>query len=152
MFVGVISDTHGLLRAEAVAMLAGSSQIIHAGDLGRPEILTALRRIAPTTAVRGNVDRDAWAAELPNEARLTINAVNIYVLHDLHLLSFDPAAEGFRVVVSGHSHKPFVEERGGVLYVNPGSAGKRRFSLPITVAKLEFWKDGVEAKLINLLE
>jgi uncharacterized protein len=134
--VGLISDTHGLLRPEATAFLAGSNHIVHAGDVGDPAILDALTAIAPVTVVRGNVDMDAWAARLPETARVTIGRVTIYVLHDLAALDLEPHARGIRVVVYGHSHKPSVTERDGVLYVNPGSAGPRRFTLPITAAEL----------------
>ena len=152
MIVGVIADTHGLLRPEAVRALEGCSRIIHAGDVGPKMILEDLARIAPVTAVRGNVDREPWALrELPEEARLTVEGANVYVLHDRNALAFDPAAAGAGVVVTGHSHKPLIERVNGVLYVNPGSAGKRRFSLPITLAKLEFSPAGVEARLIGLL-
>lgn len=131
---GLISDTHGLLRPEAVEGLRGSDWIIHAGDVGRPEILEELRRIAPVTAVRGNVDRGAWAEALPETA---VVEPGILVLHDLHQLAVDPAAEGYRAVVSGHSHQPTRGERDGVLYLNPGAAGPRRFRLPVSVARLE---------------
>jgi putative phosphoesterase len=135
--VGLISDTHGLLRPEAVRALEGSGFIVHAGDVGRPEILDALERIAPVIAVRGNVDRGAWSDKLP----MTATAGPIYVLHDIHDLEIDPAAAGFRAVVSGHSHQPSRSERDGVLYINPGAAGPRRFRLPVTVARLdtELW-------------
>ncbi len=132
--VGLISDTHGLLRPEAVRALEGSELIVHAGDVGKPEVLEALRRVAPVVAVRGNVDRGEWAEALPETARIE---PGIYVLHDATTLAIDPAAEGVRAVVSGHSHKPSCVERGGVLYVNPGAAGPRRFRLPVTVARLD---------------
>lgn len=128
--IGLISDTHGLLRPEAVAALRGAEQIIHAGDVGRPEILDQLRTIAPLVAVRGNVDHGDWAERLPE----TATAGRIYVIHDVKQLKARTA--GCDIVVSGHSHKPGQEERGGVLYINPGSAGPRRFRLPITVARL----------------
>ena len=131
--IGLISDTHGLLRPEAVLALAGSEFIIHAGDVGDPAILEALGSIAPVTAVRGNIDKDHWARILPETARLD----GIYVLHNLRELDIDPAAAGFRAVVSGHSHKPGTVQKQGVLYINPGSAGPRRFRLPITIAKLD---------------
>ncbi|MGN2242270.1 metallophosphoesterase family protein [Frateuria sp. GZRR33] len=134
--VGLISDTHGLLRPAAVDFLRGCQRIIHAGDIGGPAILDALSAIAPLTAVRGNNDRDAGSAQLPETATLELGAVRLYVLHDLKALAVDPGAEGVHVVVSGHSHKPLVEERAGVLYVNPGSAGRRRFKLPIGVGEL----------------
>lgn len=149
--IGVISDTHGLLRPEAVSALADCAQIIHAGDVGKEEILTALSQIAPLVAVRGNVDREPWTEKLPTDAFCIIGGVKIYVLHDLHELSFDPASIGCGVVISGHSHKPFIERRGGMLYLNPGSAGRRRFSLPVTLAKLEIERSHVEARLIHLL-
>jgi len=135
--VGLISDTHGLLRPEAVRALAGSELIIHAGDVGRPEILEALKAIAPVVAVRGNVDTGGWAARLPATAVAEAGPALIYVLHDLNDLDLDPAAAGFHVVVSGHSHKPARSEKAGVLYLNPGSAGPRRFTLPVTVARLD---------------
>ena len=150
--IGVISDTHGLLRPEALAALAGCEQIIHVGDVGREEIVTELRRLAPVTAVRGNVDHGSWAEALPLQARLSVNGTNILVLHDLHTLDFDPAAAGFGVVISGHSHKPSIERKDRVLYLNPGSAGKRRFTLPVTLARLELGPDGVEAELVPLVE
>lgn len=132
--IGLISDTHGLLRPEAVRALEGSELIIHAGDVGEPGILDELKQIAPVVAVRGNVDRGEWAERLPETA---VAADGIFVLHDVHDLKVDPAAEGYRMVVSGHSHRPSRTERGGVLYVNPGAAGPRRFRLPVTVAILE---------------
>lgn len=134
--VGFISDTHGWLRPEALRALAGADLIIHAGDVGKPEILDALRKIAPVVAIRGNVDKGPWGADLPATAVANVDGILIYVLHDLHEIDLDPAAAGFGVVVSGHSHQPRSEERGGVLYVNPGSAGPRRFKLPVTVARL----------------
>jgi putative phosphoesterase len=132
--IGLISDTHGLLRPEAVRALAGSELIIHAGDVGAPGILEELRRIAPVVAVRGNVDRGEWAKALPETA---VAAPGIFVIHDVHDLQVDPAAAGYRAVVSGHSHRPSRTERGGVLYVNPGAAGPRRFRLPVTVATVD---------------
>jgi putative phosphoesterase len=142
--VGLISDTHGLLRPEAMRALAGSDVIIHAGDVGSPEILDALRAVAPLVAVRGNVDTGAWASALPATAVAEAGSTLIYVLHDLNELDLDPAAAGFGVVVSGHSHQPASSEKSGVLYVNPGSAGRRRFKLPVTVARLDLarmpWK------------
>jgi uncharacterized protein len=135
--IGLISDTHGLLRPEAVAQLLGSELIIHAGDVGDPHILGALREIAPVVAVRGNVDREAWTQSLPVNAIADAGEVQIYVLHDIHDLDLDPVTAGFGAVVSGHSHKFGRSERGGVLYINPGSAGPRRFSLPVTVARLD---------------
>ena len=153
MRVGLVSDTHGLLRPEATAFLAGSDHVVHAGDVGDPRILDALRAIAPLTVVRGNVDTDPWAARLPGTARVTIGQVVIYVLHDLHALDIDPPRRGVRAVVSGHSHQPVVTERDGVLYVNPGSAGPRRFRLPITAAELTIDEGGtVTARIRHLIE
>ena len=134
--VGLISDTHGLLRAQAVAALRGCDHIVHGGDSGDPGILDALRELAPLTVVRGNNDREAWADGIAETELVELDGVQLYAIHDLSQLGIDPAAVGVRVVVSGHSHKPKIEERGGVLYVNPGSAGPRRFRLPIAVAEL----------------
>jgi uncharacterized protein len=143
--IGLISDTHGLLRDEAVAALLGSELIVHAGDVGDPEILTELRKLAPVVAVRGNVDTEEWARrELPETAVAQAGDVSIYVLHDVHALDLNPVASGFQIVVSGHSHKYSRTEKDGVIYINPGSAGPRRFTLPITVARLDLsvkpWK------------
>jgi putative phosphoesterase len=135
MLVGLISDTHGLLRPEAVAALRGSTLVIHAGDIGRPEVLGRLRQVAPTFAVRGNVDTQAWAAALPMTEAVEAGPHLIWVLHDIAQLDLDPAV-GFAAVVYGHSHKPSIETRDRVLYINPGSAGPRRFRLPVTVARL----------------
>src|SRR3569832_923357 len=140
--IGLISDTHGLLRPEAVRALTGVSLIIHAGDIGGPEILEALRQIAPVYAVRGNNDKGSWAAAIPLYQALDLEGVNIHVLHDLSELDLDPRAAGFAVVVSGHSHKPTVTERDGVTFVNPGSAGPRRFKLPVTVGYLDITTAG----------
>jgi uncharacterized protein len=144
--VGLISDTHGLLRDEAVEAMRGSELIIHAGDVGKRAILEALREVAPVVVVRGNIDSDAWGKTLPATAVAEIDGKLIYVLHNIHDLDHDPAAAGFHVVVSGHSHKPDRFEKAGVLYVNPGSAGPRRFNFPISVAHLDFraqpWKVG----------
>ena len=147
---GLISDTHGLLRPEAVAALAGCAHIVHAGDVGDPAILRALARLAPVTAVRGNNDRGAWADALPETAVLSVGGVAIHVLHDLSALAIAPAAAGIRVVVSGHSHRPSVAEREGVLYVNPGSAGRRRFKLPVAVGDLTIVSDVVSARIVDL--
>jgi putative phosphoesterase len=149
--VGLIADTHGLLRPEATAFLAGSEHIVHAGDVGDPAILDALASIAPVTAIRGNVDTEAWASRLPETARTTIGGVTIYVLHDLGALDIKPHAHGIRVVIYGHSHQPSVAERDGVLYVNPGSAGARRFRLPISAAELLIDGISVTARLHNLV-
>ncbi|MFN3792668.1 metallophosphoesterase family protein [Massilia sp.] len=150
MRVGLISDTHGLLRPEALDFLRGSDHIIHAGDITGPDILPPLAAIAPLTVVRGNNDRGPWAREIPETAVLRLGQVAIYVIHDLKELPLDPAGEGMRVVVSGHSHKPLCSERGGVLYVNPGSAGRRRFSLPISVGELLVDGGRVTARLATL--
>jgi hypothetical protein len=136
MRVGLISDTHGLLRPEAVQALAGVEQIIHAGDVGGAKVIECLRTIAPVHAVRGNNDTGPWAAALPARLALQWAGVRIHVLHDVKELEADPAAAGFQAVIAGHSHKPSVIERGGVLYVNPGSAGPKRFKLPVTVGYL----------------
>ena len=148
--LGVISDTHGLLRPEALVALQGSDQIIHAGDLGAPEILARLRDIAPTVAVRGNVDTAPWATALPLHDVVSVGDVQVYVTHGHHALDFDPAAAGFAAVVSGHSHRPAIEHRGGVLFLNPGSAGPRRFPLPVTVASLVVRGTEVHAEIITL--
>ena len=145
--IGLISDTHGLLRPEALAFLQGSDFIVHGGDIGSPDILEQLGRIAPVTAVRGNNDREAWAMQVPETDFLQVGALFLYALHDLALLDIDPAAAGVRVVVSGHSHKPLVEERDGVLFVNPGSAGPRRFSLPISAGELIVNGEQVSARI-----
>jgi putative phosphoesterase len=142
--IGLISDTHGLLRPQALRALEGSDLIIHAGDVGNPEILETLKTIAPVFAVRGNVDTDPWALALPETEVIETGPATIYVLHDVHALDVDPVAAGFHIIVSGHSHKPSRTEHGGVLFLNPGSAGPRRFDLPITVAHLRLdpkpWK------------
>ena len=139
--IGLISDTHGLLRPEALRALQGSDLLIHAGDVGKPEILDALNALAPVTAVSGNIDQGekapAWALALPETAIVEAGEVSIYILHDLHRLDLDPRAAGFHIVVSGHSHKPLRRLSDGILYLNPGSAGPQRFQLPITVARLD---------------
>jgi putative phosphoesterase len=136
ILVGVISDTHGLLRPEAVEALRGSELIIHAGDVGDPVVLERLRTIAPTFAVRGNVDAGEWAKGLPETTVVSAGQLRVYVLHDLSTLDVDPQARGFAAVVSGHSHRALAETRNGVLYLNPGAAGPRRFKLPVSVARL----------------
>jgi putative phosphoesterase len=148
--IGLISDTHGLLREEALRALRGSELIVHAGDVGKPEILDALRRLAPVVAVRGNVDTEEWARVLPVVAVADAGAVQIYVLHDVKSLDLNPAAAGFQVVVSGHSHKFGRSERSGVLYINPGSAGPRRFQLPITVARLDLGRAPWDLVFVDL--
>jgi len=136
--VGLISDTHGLLRPEALAALEGSDLIIHAGDIGAPEIIDRLRLLAPVVAVRGNIDNASWASRFELTEVIETGSARIFVLHDIAQLDFDPTTARFDVVVSGHSHKPSHTERNGVVYVNPGSAGPRRFRLPVTVARMEF--------------
>ena len=149
--IGLISDTHGLLRPEAVAALQGSDAIIHAGDIGDPVILAELAKIAPVSAVRGNVDRGEWAEAVPETGVVEAGGVLIYILHNIDELDLDPAAAGFKVVVTGHSHKPAVREKDGVLYVNPGSAGPRRFTLPIALGRLTVADGAVSAQLIELV-
>jgi putative phosphoesterase len=148
--IGVIADTHGLLRPQAIDALRGSSLIIHAGDLGSPEILSGLRHIAPVIAVRGNVDRGAWAQSLPVTAVVEAGDTLLYVLHDRSTLDLDPAAAGLGAVIFGHSHQPLQEERDGVLYLNPGSAGPRRFRLPVCLAYLYISGSTITAELIDL--
>ena len=148
--VGLISDTHGLLRSEALAFLRGSDFIVHAGDIGDAEVLEELRRLAPLTAVRGNNDKGPWAKAIAETEVLQVEEVCIYVLHDLAELDLDPVAAGFHVVVSGHSHNPRIEERNGILYVNPGSSGPRRFKLPVAVAELHVAGSSVKARIVEL--
>ncbi|MDH0185041.1 metallophosphatase family protein [Stutzerimonas stutzeri] len=150
MRIGLISDTHGLLRPEAVAALQGCAQIIHAGDIGKPQVLDGLRAIAPLEAIRGNIDTADWAQVLPERLDLRIGGLTLHVLHDLKQLDIDPLAAGVDVVIAGHSHKPKVERRDGVLYVNPGSAGPRRFSLPISLTLLELNDGQAQVELISL--
>ena len=144
--IGIISDTHGLLRPEAERGLMGVDHIIHAGDIGRPEIVDALRRIAPVTAIRGNVDSGEWARQYPDTKLVRLAGKSICVLHDVKTLQADPGA-GIDVIVSGHSHVPKIETVGGVLYLNPGSAGRRRFKLPITLATLDVMPDGLRPEI-----
>jgi len=146
--VGVISDTHGLLRPEAAAALAGCDAIVHAGDIGKPEVLRGLEALAPLTAIRGNVDK--WADTLPDTAVLEIEGRLLYVIHDVNALDLDPAAAGFDAVISGHSHQPVVRQRDGVLYLNPGSAGPRRFRLPVTLAVLMVSARRLDPQIIEL--
>jgi len=148
--LGIISDTHGLLRPGAVEALSGCDGILHAGDVGALEILEALAQIAPVTAIRGNVDTDAWARTLPKAEVVEVSGVSIYMLHDLGQLDLKPEVAGFRVVVYGHSHQPKIEEKSGVLYLNPGSAGPRRFHLPVSVGKLTIEAGKVRAELVEL--
>jgi uncharacterized protein len=148
--VGLISDTHGLLRPEALTFLRGSDFIVHAGDIGDVKVLEQLRGLAPLTAVRGNNDKGYWAKAIAETEVLQVGEVCIYVLHDLAELDLDPVSAGFQVVVSGHSHQPRIEERDGVMYVNPGSSGPRRFKLPIAVAELHVAGSSVKAKIVEL--
>jgi uncharacterized protein len=148
--VGVIADTHGLLRPEARAFLVGCDYIVHGGDVGAPEILEVLAAMAPLIAVRGNNDRQPWAAHLPPTEMVRMGNVFLYVIHDLAEIDIDPEAAGVRVVVSGHSHRPRVEERGRVLYLNPGSCGPRRFALPVSVGEIIVSAGGARARLVDL--
>jgi putative phosphoesterase len=149
--IGLISDTHGLLRDEALRALEGSDLIIHAGDVGNREIIDKLKSIAPVFAVRGNVDTEPWASALPETEVVEAGAATIFVLHDVHALDLNPAAAGFHIIVSGHSHKPDRTERDGVLYINPGSAGPRRFKLPVTLARLDLGQTPWNVDFIDLL-
>jgi putative phosphoesterase len=148
--VGLISDTHGLLRTSAVEFLRGCDHIIHGGDIGRPEILEELARIAPLTAVRGNNDKGEWARRIGVSELIRLDGVCIYVIHDAAAMDIDPSGAGVRVVVSGHSHQPMIDHRGGVIYVNPGSAGPRRFTLPVAVGELTVSGDSVSARLVEI--
>jgi len=150
MKIGVISDTHGLLRPEAEQCLAGVAHIIHAGDIGRPEVIAGLRRIAPVMAIKGNVDTADWAARYPDTRTIKLGGRVIHVLHDVNELKLEPVSDGIDVVISGHSHRPGIETVDGVLYLNPGSAGPRRFSLPITVAMLELTESGIRPVIYQL--
>ena len=151
ILVGVISDTHGLLRPEAVAALRGSHLIVHAGDVGGPDVLDQLRTLAPTYAVRGNIDTQAWAAKLPATAVVEVGQLHVWLLHDIAELAIDPLAAGFAAVIFGHSHKPSIETRDGVLYFNPGSAGPRRFKLPVTIARLRVSGPVIVPEIIELM-
>ncbi len=151
ILVGLISDTHGLVRPEALTALHGSELIVHAGDIGRPEVIDQLRAIAPTFAVRGNIDTQAWAAKFPTTEVVEVGRLLFWVLHDISQLDVDPAA-GFAAVVFGHSHQPSIETRGEVLFINPGSAGPRRFRLPVTIARVrvsghEIWPEIIDLKV-----
>src|ERR1051326_1058576 len=150
MKIGVISDTHGLLRPEAVRALQGSNFIIHAGDIGNPKILDDLAQIAPVTAVRGNVDRDIWAQKIPETNVLEVGSVSIYVLHDIQQLDLKPEAAGFAAFIFGHSHVPHQEIKNGVLYFNPGSAGSKRFKLPVSVGRLMVNTKSITAKILEI--
>ena len=148
--VGVISDTHGLLRPEVVDALRGSDLIVHAGDIGGHDILDGLRRLAPVVAVRGNVDRGLWAESLPDTEVVEAGGLHLYLLHDRNSLSLDPVAAGMAAVISGHSHQPAQEIRRGVLYFNPGSAGPRRFKLPISAGRLKIANGVIQGELLTL--
>ncbi len=150
MKVGLISDTHGLMRAEALQALAGSDFIIHAGDIGDQAVIERLAEIAPVTAVRGNNDTDAWAAEIPETNVLDAKGIRFFVLHSVKDLDVDPAEAGFQAVVSGHSHRPEIQVREGVLFINPGSAGPRRFRLPISVATIVCRNGLIAPQLVEL--
>jgi uncharacterized protein len=150
MRIGVISDTHGLLRPEALKALQGAEQILHAGDVGDPPILDALRAIAPATAIRGNIDEDGPCGHLPPTELVELSGRSIYMLHDVKKLDLNPEAAGIAAVISGHSHKPLVEWRRGVLFLNPGSAGPRRFELPVTLAWLKIDANAVSAQIVHL--
>jgi len=149
--IGLISDTHGLLRPEALVFLRGCDHVVHGGDIGEQRILEKLAAIAPVTAVRGNNDTAMWAQDVPETALVDLGGVRLYAIHDLARLTIDPVAAGVRVVVSGHSHRPLAQERDGVLYINPGSAGPRRFKLPISAAELLLDGDAVTPRIVELL-
>ena len=148
--IGLISDTHGLLRPEALAFLQGCDHIVHGGDIGGPDILARLSAIAPMSVVRGNNDTGPWAKVVPETALIEVGGLRLYAIHDLAELRIDPASEGVRIVVSGHSHRPLAQMRGDVLYINPGSAGPRRFRLPIAVAELQLDGDAVTPRIVEL--
>ena len=148
--IGLISDTHGLLREEALTALSGSELIVHAGDVGDPQILPRLRKIAPVVAVRGNVDTERWCESLPRAEVVQLRDISIYVLHNLRELDLNPKAAGFQIVASGHTHKPDAHWDNGVLYINPGSAGPRRFSLPICLARLDLLKIPWQVEFVDL--
>lgn len=152
ILIGIISDTHGLLRPEALQALRGSEHIIHAGDVGAAEILEKLATIAPVTAIRGNVDKGVWARKLPSTEVVEVAGISIYVLHDLAQLDLKPEAAGFKVVISGHSHIPKQQTRHGVAYFNPGSAGPRRFKLPVTVGRLVVEGGSVRGEIVRILD
>jgi uncharacterized protein len=149
--IGLIADTHGLMRPEALAALKGSEIIIHAGDIGKAEVIEALKTVAPVIAIRGNNDRDSWAKQIPDLLDLEINGARIYVIHNVNEMD-SASASGFQALVSGHSHKPSLVTKDGVLFINPGSAGPRRFKLPITVARIRLRGGKVRAKIIDLFD
>ena|ERR1700686_699593 len=150
MKIGIISDTHGLLRPEALEALAGVDHILHAGDVGNPDILDVLRELAPVTAIRGNIDTHGPCADLPATDAVELAGKLFYLVHSEHWIDINPAAAGIAVVVSGHSHQPSIENRAGVFYLNPGSAGPRRFKLPVTVAIVEVEEDDIKARIVEI--
>jgi putative phosphoesterase len=150
MKIGIISDTHGLLRPEALEALAGVDHILHAGDVDNPDILDALRELAPVTAIRGNIDTHGPCADLPATDVVELAGKLFYLVHSEHWIDINPAAAGIAVVVSGHSHQPSIENRAGVFYLNPGSAGPRRFKLPVTVAIVEVEEDDIKARIVEI--
>jgi putative phosphoesterase len=151
MQIGVLSDTHGLLRPEVLPLLAGSDHILHLGDVGNPEILGALAKIAPVTAIRGNIDTHGPCSKLPETEVAAVGGLHFYMLHDVQRLDLDPVAAGFAAVLYGHSHKPEIQWKRGVLYLNPGSCGPRRFNLPVTCARISAQDDGrLEAAILEL--
>jgi putative phosphoesterase len=150
MKIGIISDTHGLLRPEALELLRGSEHIIHAGDIGAPEIIPAIEKIAPVTAIRGNIDRQPWARRFPETEVVELAGLSIYVIHDVHALDLNPKVAGFAAVISGHSHQPKQEVKDGVLFFNPGSAGPKRFRLPVSVGRLEIVNGRVCGEIVEL--
>jgi uncharacterized protein len=148
--IGIISDTHGLLRPEAVSALSGCDLILHAGDIGKPDVLKSLKMIAPVYAIRGNNDTDEWAEKIPEYRTVKIGEASIYMIHDVKEMPLDPKRKRVNVVVSGHSHKPSIQDKDGVLFVNPGSAGPRRFKLPVAIAILKINQTNIEARIIEL--
>jgi uncharacterized protein len=150
--IGVISDTHGLLRPQAIQALRGVELIIHAGDIGNPEILTVLQQVAPVHAVRGNTDRGDWARDLPLTQLVEVGDIHVYVLHELFTLDLDPTAANLAAVIFGHSHAPHLEHKSGVLYLNPGSAGPRRFTLPVSMARLRVRGESLHVDFVNLMQ
>jgi uncharacterized protein len=148
--IGVISDTHGLLRPEALAQLRGSGLILHAGDIGTPQVLDELHRLARVIAVRGNNDRGGWARRLPERQMVEVSGISIFMVHDVNDIDATPVERSWNVVITGHSHRPLIERHDGVLFLNPGSAGPRRFKLPVTVARLRIEQGALHARLIEL--
>jgi putative phosphoesterase len=148
--LGIISDTHGLLRPEVAAFLQGCDRIVHGGDIGTTEVLTRLSTIAPVTAVRGNNDKGAWAEAIPETELFEFSGIHVYAIHDLSFLNIDPSAAGIQVVVSGHSHKPLIQQRDGIVFINPGSAGPRRFKLPISVAEILVESGVISSRIVEL--